>query len=64
MIKEDWLKRYRARFAERARGPEDEILSEEFLDDCANAIPFEEASVDFEDDPEGAADEEMSYWEE
>jgi hypothetical protein len=63
VTREEWEKRYRQRFAERARTPEGNTLSNEFLDDIAGAVPFEGKSDCYEDDPEGAADEEMSYWE-
>ncbi len=52
-----WLDRYTRRFIERAR------LTEKQAQACAEAEPFEELSEFFEDDPEDAADEEMSYWE-
>lgn len=54
---EEWLRRYRQRFIDRAE------LSETQADACASAESFEVLSEMFEDDPEGAADEEMSYWE-
>ena len=49
----EWMRRLRARFIERAGEGADEI---------ADATTFAEWSDGFEDDPEGAADEEMSYW--
>lgn len=50
---EAWMRRLRARFIERAG---------EGADAVADAVTFAEWSDGFEDDPEGAADEEMSYW--
>ena len=61
-LRDEWMKRYRQRFAEVARTPEGKVLSDDLLDDIMKAVSFEEASLDYEDDPEGAADEEMSYW--
>lgn len=53
MDKEEWLKRYKARMIERGLCEKD---AEEFTE--ANE------PLDFtkEDDPEGAADDELSYW--
>ena len=56
MTQSEWLDRYKRRIMERAGVPE------KFADDCAHAEPFEVLSDMFEDDPEGAADEELSYW--
>lgn len=53
---QEWLRRYKQRFIERAD------LTEAQAAACAEAEPFDEISEMFEDDPEGAADEEMSYW--
>lgn len=57
MTEQEWLDRYKRRFMERAD------LTAAQTDACAAAEPFEVLSEMFEDDPEGAADEEMSYWE-
>jgi len=57
LTREEWLQRYTARFIVRAR------LTAEQAAACARAESFEVLSECFEDDPEGAADEEMSYWE-
>jgi hypothetical protein len=51
---EEWMRRLRVRFIERAG---------EGADECADTCQYEEWRKGFEDDPEGAADEEMSYWE-
>jgi hypothetical protein len=51
-----WLARYRRRFEEVAG------LTAVQSAACANAESFDVLSEGFEDDPEGAADEEMSYW--
>ena len=56
MSRDEWLRRYKARFVNAG-------LTTEQAEDCANAESFEcLSSGGFEDDPEGAADEEMSYW--
>lgn len=57
MTEEEYLRRYAARIKERTG------LTDEAADACAHAVPFEDLSEMFEDDPEGAADEELSYWE-
>lgn len=57
-LTERWFRRYKQRFIERAG------LTEEQAQACADAETFSVLSEGFEDDPEGAADEEMSYWEE
>jgi len=53
----DWLRRYERRFIEIANLTLDQAQL------CATAETFETLSEGFEDDPEGAADMEMSYWE-
>lgn len=55
--KDVWLTRYRQRLMDRAG------LTFEQAEACANAESFELLSEFFEDAPEDAADEEMSYWE-
>ncbi len=52
-----WLERYKRRFMKVAH------LTETQAQACATAESFAVLSEGFEDDPEGAADEEMSYWE-
>lgn len=54
MSEAEWMKRLRARFIERCGEGADAVW------DC---VTFAEWSDGFEDDPEGAADEEMSNWE-
>jgi hypothetical protein len=56
-LEDRWLARYAQRFVAVAG------LSEEQANACAHAESFAVLSENFEDDPEGAADEEMSYWE-
>lgn len=56
--REEWFTRYEQRFIEVAH------VTAEQANACAHAETFEMLSEGFEDDPEGAADEEMSYWEE
>ncbi len=57
MDRAEWIRRYKQTFIDRAE------LSDEQAQLCVDAIAFEDASCQFEDDPEGAAMEEMSYWE-
>ena len=57
MTQQEWLDRYKQRFFEVA------YLTTRQLEALAGAEPFEVLAEFFEDDPEGAADEEMSYWE-
>lgn len=52
----EWLTRYKQRFIDVAK------LKMAQAQDCAEAEPFEVLSDGFENDPEGAADSEMSYW--
>ena len=56
MSQEEWLKRYRQRFVDVAS------ISEKFADELVRAESFEVLSDGFEDEPEEAADMEMSYW--
>jgi hypothetical protein len=53
MDKIEWLKRYKARMIERG-------LSEKEAQAATDAISTDEYCGD--DDPEGAADDELSYW--
>jgi hypothetical protein len=55
---EVWLARYAQRIIDVAK------VSESFAGKCATAESFEVLSDGYEDDPEGAADMEMSYWSE
>ena len=57
MNKEEWLERYTNEFMRAAN------LSREQAVECATAVSYEEARDGFEDNPEDAALEEMSYWE-
>lgn len=57
MTEEEWRDRYAKRIAEQAGWPEKS--ARKFAKD---ALPFTELSEGYEDDPEGAADMEMSYW--
>jgi hypothetical protein len=56
MTQQEWLGRYKRRFVERAG------LTDAQAQACAEAESFDVLSDMFEDDPEDAADEEMSYW--
>ena len=51
-----WLDRYTKRIMKMARVPES------FARQCAEAESFEVLSDGYADDPEGAADLELSYW--
>ena len=53
----EWLARYKQRFIDVC------ALDETAAEALAEAESFAVLSEGFEDDPEGAADEEMSYWE-
>jgi len=57
MTDEDWSARYKARLIAGSR------VDEDTAQDCLDACPLDELKDSFEDDPEGAANEEMSYWE-
>ena len=56
MTNDEWLTRYKQRFINQAG------LTPEQADDCSRAEAFGVLSEGYEDDPEGAADMEMSYW--
>ena len=56
LTEHEWLRRYTQRFIDRVG------LSATEAQKCAAAEPFDVLSELFEDDPEGAADEELSYW--
>lgn len=55
--RDEWYRRYRQRFIDRAK------VTLKQAEALAEAESFEVLSEGFEDDPEGAADSEMSYWE-
>lgn len=54
----EWLERYGQQFI-RVLG-----ISKKLADECVMAEDFGVLSEGYEDDPEGAADMEMSYWDE
>ena len=56
MTKQEWLERYTLEFMRAAK------LCRHDAEDCSEAVDYEEVRDGFEDDPEGAAQEEMSYW--
>jgi hypothetical protein len=56
MEQAEWLERYAQRLVKQAALTEDQARK------ASGAEEFSVLSEDFEDDPEGAADEEMSYW--
>jgi hypothetical protein len=58
MERDEWLKRYADRIMAVAGVTRDFALA------SSKAEAFEILSEDYEDDPEGAADMEMSYWDE
>jgi len=55
MEKEEWLKRCEAQFDKRVQ--DDKANWKDAAEAC-----YDSMHDDFQDDPEGAADEEMSYW--
>ena len=55
--KEEWLKRYKQAFMDFGKASEAEA------NEYVKATDFEHAIEGYENDPEGAAHEEMSYWE-
>ena len=57
MTEQEWLERYARHMQDRAG------LTPQQAQACAEAEPFEKLAEMFEDDPEGAADEELSCWE-
>lgn len=57
MTRDEWLERYKRRFVEVAGLTDAQALA------CSQAESFEVLAEDYDDDPEGAADMEMSYWE-
>jgi len=56
MTESEWLDHYKRRLMDQAG------LSESQAEDCAKADTFAVLSEGFEDEPEEAADSEMSYW--
>jgi hypothetical protein len=56
MTQEEWLERYQRRFIEVAGVTASQATA------LANTEDFSALSEFYEDDPEGAADDEMSYW--
>lgn len=52
---QEWMRRYTQAFVDGG-------CSLDEAQKCAKATTFETARGHFEDDPEGAAQEEMSYW--
>lgn len=58
LTRDEWRARYKQRFIDVCD------CDDWFAQACAEAESFETLSEFFEDDPEGAADEEMSCWDE
>ena len=56
LSQDEWLRRYKQRFIDVVG------MTQAHADECAEAESFEVLSEYFKDDPEGAADSEMSYW--
>lgn len=56
METEEWERRYKSRIVERSGA------SEAAAHETLIAVPIDEQMDGFENDPEGAADEEMSNW--
>lgn len=57
LSQQEWLDRYKAQFVKRGCLPE-------LAESASRAETFDVLSEDYEDDPEGSADMEMSYWDE
>lgn len=55
MTEGEWKQRYRTAFVDAG-------CSEEEANDIYNAVDYNEARRGFDEDPEGAAQMEMSYW--
>lgn len=58
MEQAEWERRFKQRIVDQAATTEEQAQSE------LDGATFEYLSEHFEDDPEGSADEAMSYWEE
>jgi hypothetical protein len=54
---DEWKARYKQEFVRAAK------LSDEQAQKCLDVAEFPDVMDGYEDDPEGAAQEEMSYWE-
>ncbi len=59
MERADWLHRFRRRLRQRRPG-----LTERDLYDVANIETYDDLCTKYQDDPEGAADEETGQWKE
>lgn len=57
MHKDEWMQRYKAHIMETCPG-----MTEEMLQDCADNVDFDALDQAELSDPEGMADDEMSYW--
>lgn len=65
MTKDEWLRRYRQRIVDCVTGEHYTAAEAEVLADAElNGTGYDDLVVGFEDDPEGSADESMSYWSE
>jgi hypothetical protein len=66
MTNEEWERRYKARIVERlleTTGPVDDRVSAENMAQATfDACELADIQSGFEDDPEGSAEEELSYW--
>ncbi len=56
MSNEEWLSRYKLRILARTK------LKPDFVNRWFDGKPIDTLREGFEDEPEDAADEEMSYW--
>ncbi len=56
LSEQEWMIRLKARIKDKGG------VGEELADQAARAMPFEDMSDGWEDDPEGAADMEVLYW--
>lgn len=52
----EWKRRYKQRFVDQANIPDKQAQ------ECLDAAEFPDVLEGYEDDPEGSADMEMSYW--
>jgi hypothetical protein len=60
--KEEFLFRYQQRMVKRLTMPMDVKAAMRMARDSSEAVDYEDLREGFENDPEGAADEEMSNW--
>ena len=59
---DEYERRFKARIVERLTGGWTPASAAEAAQAEWDSVSFEDHAVSFENDPEGAADEELSYW--